>query len=280
VACEECERTETGVGTATKQIRQKENVMTDQIVLYTKENKTGFITINRPEVKNPLNMNVFRALDDVFDEVAADEDVRVLVITGAGNAFVSGADVKELLALSTQDGWLASRYQQSVFNKLERLGRPSIAAINGFAMGGGLELALSCTFRLASTKARLGFPELGLGIIPAFGGTQRLARTVGYAKASELILFRTIMDGDEACRIGLVNQVVEPEQLAGKAKEWADNLASLSPMAVRLELELLLNMAGQGFDAGLALESGLASLAVASPQAKELLGAFVNKGKK
>jgi enoyl-CoA hydratase len=194
---------------------------------------------------------------------------------------VSGADINELLALDTQKGFAASRYQQSVFNKLERLRRPSIAAINGFAMGGGLELALSCTFRIASTKARLGFPELGLGIIPAFGGTQRLARTVGYAKASELILFRTIVNGDEAHRIGLVNQVVEPDELHGKAREWAANLASLSPVAVRLELELLLATASQGgFESGLALESGLASLAVASSEAKELLGAFLNKGQK
>ncbi len=254
--------------------------MADKVVLYAKEDSIGFITINRPEIKNPLNMGVFRALDRVLDEVAADDEVRVLVITGAGNAFVSGADVNELLALSTQDGWGASRFQQSVFNKLERLGRPSIAAINGFAMGGGLELALSCTIRIASTKARLGFPELGLGIIPAFGGTERLVRTVGYAKASELILFRTILSGEEACGIGLVNQVEEPDRLLEKVKERAQNLASLSPVAVRLEMELLLNTAGQGFDAGLALESGLASLAVASPEAKELLGAFLAKGKK
>jgi len=257
-----------------------EDVMAEQVVLYAKEGNTGFITINRPEVKNPLNMAVFRELDAVLDEVSADEAVLVLVITGAGNAFVSGADINELLALNTQDGWAASRYQQSVFNKLERIRRPSIAAVNGFAMGGGLELALSCTFRIASTRARLGFPELGLGIIPAFGGTQRLIRTVGYARASELILRRTIITGEEALGIGLVSQVAEPDQLLDRAKEWARDLASLSPAAVRLELELLLNCTGQGFDAGLALESGLASLAVATPQAKELLGAFVNKGKK
>jgi enoyl-CoA hydratase len=253
--------------------------MADEVVLYSKENRIGIVTINRPEVRNPLNMSVFRALDKTFDEIAGDNEIRVVVITGAGNAFVSGADINELLALNTHDGWIASRFQQSVFNKLERLRRPSIAAINGFAMGGGLELALSCTFRVASTKARLGFPELGLGIIPAFGGTQRLMRTVGFAKASELILFRTILSGEEAHGIGLVNQVAEPDQLLDKVKEWARNLASLSPVAVRLEMELLLNTADQGFDAALALESGLASLAVASPEAKELLGAFLTKGK-
>ncbi len=244
-----------------------------------KKTDMGLITINRPDVKNPLNMTISRPRQGL-SEVAADNDVRVVVVTGAGNAFVSGADINELLAYNTQDGWAASRFQQSVFNKLERLRRPSIAAINGFAMGGGLELALSCTFRIASTKARLGFPELGLGIIPAFGGTQRLARTVGYAKASELILLRTIVSGEEAYRIGLINQVEEPDRLMEKVKEWAQSLASLSPVAVRLELELLLNTAGQGFDAGLALESSLACLAVASPEAKDLLGAFLTKGKK
>ncbi len=253
--------------------------MAEESVLYKKEAPIGLVTINRPEVKNPLNMGVFRGLDGILDQVAADEEIRVLIVTGAGNAFVSGADINELLAFDTQEGWVASRYQQSVFNKLERLRKPSIAAINGFAMGGGLELALSCTFRLASTKARLGFPELGLGIIPAFGGTERLVRTVGYAKASELILFRTIIDGNEAYRIGLVHQVAESEEVPIKAKEWAETLAALSPVAVRLELELLLNAAGHGFNEALALESGLASLAVASPEAKELLGAFLNKGK-
>jgi enoyl-CoA hydratase len=261
-------------------IEHREDEMADQVVLYTKEEQVGIVTINRPEVKNSLNIGVFRALEEVLNGIAADDDIRVVIVTGAGNAFVSGADINELLALSIQDGWQSSRYQQSVFNKLERLRKPSIAAINGFAMGGGLELALSCTFRIASTKARLGFPELGLGIIPAFGGTQRLTRTVGYAKAAELILLRSIIGTDDALRIGLVNEVVEPDKLMDKAKEWALNLAQLSPVAVSLELELLLNAANGGFDSGLALESGLASLAVASPEAKNLLGLFLNKGKK
>ena len=224
-------------------------------------------------------MSVFVALNDILDKVVADEEIRAVVVTGAGDSFVAGADINELLGYNTQGGWAASRYQQSVFNKLERFGKPSIAAINGFAMGGGLELALSCTFRIASSKAKLGFPEIGLGIIPAFGGTQRLVRTVGFAKASELILFRTIIDGAEAQRIGLVNQVIEHDQIMGKAMELAQNLASMSPVAVRLELELLLKSQDSGFDEGLALESALASLAVSSEEAKVLLGRFVRKTK-
>ncbi len=252
--------------------------MAGETVLYKTEGSTAFITINRPEARNALNAAVFHTLDSILDEVAADESIRAVIVTGAGNAFVSGADINDLLVLDTTNGWSASRFQQSVFNKLERLGKSSIAAINGFALGGGLELALACTFRIASTKSRLGFPEMGLGIIPAFGGTQRIVRTVGYAKASELILFRTIVDASEACRIGLVHELAEPDALLERAREWARDLASLSPLAVRLELEMLLNACGNSLEAGLALESALASVAVASPEAKGLLRAFVDKG--
>jgi len=253
--------------------------MSREVVLYRKEDRVGWITMNRPEVKNSLSLAVFRRLDEILIEAAADKDVRVLVVTGAGNAFVSGADINELLGFDTQSGWVASRFQQSVFNRLEKTGKPSIAAINGFAMGGGLELALACTFRLASAKARIGFPELGLGIIPAFGGTERLVRTVGRAKASELILFRSIVSAEEAYRIGLVNQVVENDHLIKRATEWATDLSALSPVATRLELELLDRSQGEGFDGALALESGLAAIAVSSEEARFLLGQFLTKGK-
>ena len=248
-------------------------------MLYEKQGPIGLITINRPEMKNPLNMAVFKALDSVLDQISVDQEVRVIIVTGAGNSFVAGADIHELLAMDTQVGWVSSRFQQSVFNKLENLGKPSIAAINGFAMGGGLELALSCTFRVASVKARLGFPELGLGIIPAFGGTKRAVRTIGYAKASEMLLFRSIIDGEEALKIGLVHQTVQEDQVMGKAKELAQNLALLSPIAIRLELELLLRSQESVFDEALALESALAALAVSTTEAKELLGKFVTKVK-
>lgn len=135
--------------------------MESDLVLFEKKGPVGLATVNRPEAKNALNMAVFRELSAVLDQVKSDEGLRVLVVTGAGNAFVAGADIKELLSYSTQEGWAASRAHQSILNKLERLGMPAIAAINGFAMGGGLEIALSCTFRVASAKARMGFPELG-----------------------------------------------------------------------------------------------------------------------
>jgi enoyl-CoA hydratase len=253
--------------------------MANQVVLYEKEGSLAIITINRPGARNALNAGVFQGIDAALNSIATDEEIRVVIVTGAGTAFVAGADIGELLGYDSRSGWVASRYQQSVFNKLEKLGKPSIAAINGFAMGGGLELALSCTFRIASSKSKLGFPELGLGIIPAFGGTERAVRTVGHAKASELILFRSIVDGEEAYRIGLVNLVAEPDQVMVKAKEWGQSLSSLSPVAARLELELLLETQNGSIGQGLALESALATLAVSSPEAKRLLGSFMSKSK-
>lgn len=252
--------------------------MTDKIVLYEKDGHIGLITINRPEVKNALNLGVFRALSDVLDTVSKDDNIRALIIAGAGSSFVAGADINDLLSFDSIEGWSASRFQQSVFNRIEKLGRPSIAAINGAALGGGLELALACTFRIASAKARMGFPELGLGIIPAFGGTERLVRTIGHAKAAELILFSSVIDGNEAYRMGLVNQVVEQNQVQERAKEWAQSLATLSTVAVRLELELLYEISRE-LDTGLALESALGALTVTSKEAKTLLSGFLAKGK-
>ncbi len=253
--------------------------MADEIVLFEKMDGVGLITMNRPEVKNSLSLTVFRSLNDVLDRIIGDDEVRSVIVTGAGNAFVAGADINDLVGFDTQKGWSSSRFQQSVFNKLERLGKPSIAAINGFAMGGVLELALSCTIRLASTKANMGFPELGLGIIPAFGGTPRLVRTVGYGRAAEMLLLRSIIDAEEAYRIGLVTRLAEPDQLRNKAQEMAQSLADLSPVAVRLELELLRETENEDIDTVLALESALGALAVSSPEAKQLLARFLSKGK-
>ena len=253
--------------------------MENNVVLYKKENGAGLIVMNRPEVRNSLNREVFHALDAVLDQAKDDDEVRVLVLSGAGDSFVAGADINELLGFRTQVGWSSSRFSQSVFNKLERMGKPSIAVINGPALGGGLELALACTFRVASEKAKLGFPEVGLGIIPAFGGTQRVVRCVGKARAAELLLLRKIVGAEEALRIGLVHEVTEENRVVERAMELACDLASLSPVAVRFELELLREAENHGFDTGLALESALGALAVASGEAKELLGQFVSKSK-
>jgi enoyl-CoA hydratase len=152
-----------------------------------------------------------------------------------------------------------------------------IARVQGLALGGGLELALSCTFRLASKTAKLGFPELGLGIIPGFGGTERIVRTVGYAKGADLLFSHSVIDGEEAHRIGLVHRVAEAQEVLERAKEWAESLARLNPVAVRVELELLLRGQDGTIDQGLALESALGALAVSSEEAKELLGKFLTR---
>jgi enoyl-CoA hydratase len=253
--------------------------MIDEVVLYQKENGTGIITINRPEVKNALNMAIFKSLDKVLGQVAADEEVMAVIVTGAGNSFVAGADITEFSTYDLIGGRAACLLNQSVFTRLESLGKPSIAAINGVCLGGGLELALSCTLRMSSTRAKLGFPEIGLGIIPAYGGTERLRRCVGFGVASDLLLSRTILTAEEALRIGLVNRLVEEDQILIKAKEWASDLASLSPVAVRAQIELLLNGEGQSLQTCLSLESALCAMAAESKEAKKLLGAFISKGK-
>jgi enoyl-CoA hydratase len=251
----------------------------NDIVCLEKKDHICVITVNRPEAMNALNWAVFQGMEAIIEQLRDDDETRVLVITGAGNAFIAGADIKELLSYNTSEGWSASRLHQSVLNKLERIGKPTIAAINGFAMGGGLEMALACTFRVASEKAKMGFPELGLGIIPAFGGTQRVVRCVGQARATELLLLRKIVGSEEALRIGLIHEAVEEGRVMERAMELARDLSKLSPVAVRFELELLQESENRGFGTGLALESALGALAVASDEAKELLGNFVSRHK-
>ncbi len=253
--------------------------MANNVVLFEKEGPIGLLTINRPEVRNSLNAAVFRGLHDILGRIAADNTIRVVIITGADKAFVSGADVNELLSFDPITGWSASRFQQSVLTALERLGKPSLAAINGAALGGGLELALACTMRFAARGAKMGFPELGLGIVPGFGGTQRLIRTVGKARAAELLLRRSIIDADQAQSIGLVNGVLADDVLLMGVMDIARDLATVTPACVKLTMELLNYAQGEGFDAGMAMESAVASLTLSSPAAKELLGRFLSKGK-
>ena len=231
------------------------------------------------EKRNALNPDMLREIDRVLDMIAVDDDVRVVVFTGVGPTFIAGADIDNLLSNDLIEGWFASKNTQAIFDKLEKLGKPSIAAINGAALGGGLELALSCTIRLASADAKMGFPELSLGILPGFGGTQRIIRAAGYAKAAEMLLMSSVVNAEEAKRIGLVNNVVPVGEALGAAKDMAQKIAAVSPVAVRFALELLLRGQNTGFETGLAMESALACLTLASPQAKELLKKFVEKKK-
>lgn len=249
-------------------------------ILFNKKKQVGFITLNRPEVSNALNHDLFMELDEVIEKIRIDSEIRVVIITGAGEkAFASGADVNEVITLDILSGWENSRSHQIILNKLERLAKPSIAAVNGHCFGGGLELAMACTLRIASDKARFGLPEVSLGLTPAFGGTQRLTRLVGRGKAAEMILTARLIDAQEAFRIGLVNQVVSGEELIPKVSEMADSILKNGPVAIRVAMELILRGMDMPLDDSIAFESAMAQISLGNPEAKQRLRAFLEKNK-
>jgi enoyl-CoA hydratase len=250
-------------------------------IIFKKEAQIGFVTLNRPEVYNALNHEVFTELGEVIDQIKNDAELGAVILTGAGDkAFVSGADINELSAMNSSiSGFDTSREHQSVLNQLERLAKPSIAAINGYCLGGGLELAMACTIRIASEKARLGLPELSLGIVPGYGGTQRLTRLVGRGKAAEMILTAKPIDAQEAFRIGLVNQVVSAAELIPKAKEMAESILKNGSTAIRLAMELFLRGMDMSLDNSLAFESAVTALTIGSPEALQRLKAFLEKNR-
>jgi enoyl-CoA hydratase len=192
------------------------------------------ITINRPDQLNALNRTTIGELDQALNEADADRSVRVLIITGSGpKAFVAGADIKEFAHFAVEEGKaLAADGQKKLFDHVERMNKPVIAAVNGFALGGGLELAMSCHIRVASDNARMGLPEVSLGVIPGYGGTQRLARLVGKGKAMEMIFTAAMIKADEALQWGLVNHVVPQDQLLAKCNELAAAIMKNSPTAL------------------------------------------------
>ncbi len=249
-------------------------------ILFKKEDKIGFITLNRPEVLNALNAALLGELGEVVEEIKKDPDIGVAILTGAGEkAFVSGADISEIPASNAVLSWATSRDHQAILNRLERLGKPSIAAINGYCFGGGLELAMACTLRIASENARLGLPELGLGLVPGFGGTQRLTRLVGRGKAFEIILTAKPINAAEAFRIGLVNQVVSLAELIPKAKEMAESILKNGRTAIQLAMDLLLRGQEMSLDNSMAFESAMTSVSLMSPEAAQRLKAFLEKKK-
>ncbi len=196
------------------------------------ENSVGIITLNNPPV-NVLTKELFNDLDMVIAHITTDDEIRVVVVTGEGSAFAAGADIKSMPALKADTGEQLSLVGQNVFNKLENLDKPSIAAINGVALGGGLELAMSCDIRICSEKAKLGQPEINLGIIPGYGGTQRLSRLIGKPKAKILILSGDIINAQYAFEIGLVDKIVAVEETFKSAIELAEKIASKGQIAVR-----------------------------------------------
>ena len=202
-------------------------------VKFEKQGNVAVLTIDRPEALNALNSQVLCDLDAAISQVEADDEVRVVVLTGAGRSFVAGADIGEMVNFSAIDGKKFGVHGGSIFLRLENLSKPVIAAINGFALGGGCELAMACDIRIASEKAKFGQPEVGLGITPGFGGTQRLPRIVGISKAMELILTAKVIGAAEAKEIGLVSQVYAPEELMDKALELANAICANAQIAVQ-----------------------------------------------
>ncbi len=238
------------------------------------------VTINRPDKLNALNAAVISELGDCFAALAADDAVRAVVLTGAGEkAFVAGADIAELAALSGPELEKLAERGQSLMWKIENLGKPVLAAVNGFALGGGCELALACHVRYAAATAKLGLPETGLGLIPGYGGTQRLPRLVGRGRALELILTGAMVSAEQAERIGLVNQVLPQDELLEKTLETARTIAGRSRVAVRYALKAVVEGGNMSLDAGCRLEAALFGTVGASEDATEGCRAFLEKRK-
>lgn len=251
-----------------------------EFITIEREDGLAIVTLNRPDKLNALNGETIRELGLAVHAIREDEEVRGVILTGAGTkAFVAGADIGELATMGPVTGVRVSREGQEVFNALERLGKPVLAAVNGFALGGGLELALACHLRIASTTARFGLPEVKLGIIPGYGGTLRLPRIVGRGRALELVLTGEMIDAAEAHRIGLVNRVVEPDDLMPQARELMRKIMANGPIAVALALESVAHGEASGTENALVLESNLFGLLAATEDMKEGMQAFLEKRK-
>jgi enoyl-CoA hydratase len=254
--------------------------MTFETLLVEQHDAVLLVTLNRPRALNALNGQLLGELSAVVAGVAADPGVRALVLTGAGDrAFVAGADITELAALDAESARRFAASGQAVFGALERLGKPSIAAINGFALGGGCELAMACTLRLAADTAQLGQPEVDLGLIPGFGGSQRLARLIGHGRALALLLGGHQIGAEEAERIGLVNRVVPAAHLKTEALTLARQLAAKAPLAVRYLLNAVYAGADLPLEQALQLEATLFGLSASTADMKEGTRAFLEKRK-
>ncbi|WP_068555282.1 short-chain-enoyl-CoA hydratase [Thermotalea metallivorans] len=253
--------------------------MKRKFVKLSKEGRVAVITMNRPEALNALNTETLKELDAAVDQLATDSEVDVIILTGEGKAFVAGADIAEMKGLSAEEGRRFGILGQQIFRKLELMEKPVIAAVNGFALGGGCELAMSCDIRIASEKAKFGQPEVGLGITPGFSGTQRLARLIGISKAKEWIFTGDMVDAGEAERWGLVNKVVSHEQLMEEAIGLASKIASKAQLAVRYAKIAINRGMETDIDTGIQIEADLFGLCFATQDQKEGMAAFLEKRK-
>ena len=246
-------------------------------IRYEKKDNIALVTIDRPEALNALNSTVITELEQVVTELENDGTIRAMILTGAGRSFVAGADIGEQYPLDLDGGRRWGQRGSALLRRMERLEFPTIAAVNGFALGGGCELAMSCDIILASEKARFGQPEVGLGITPGFSGTQRLPRRVGVAKAKELIFSGRMVKADEAERIGLVNAVYAPEALLDGAMEMARSFAKNAPIAVKYAKACIDRGMQTDIDSGIACENELFAMCFATADQKEGMGAFLEK---
>ena len=248
-------------------------------ILLKKEGNVGILTIDREKALNALNIQVLKELDEAIDQVNSDESIHVLIITGKGKAFVAGADISEMKDLNQLEGREFGALGINTFRKIELMEKPVIAMVNGYALGGGCELALSCDIRIASEKAVFGQPEVGLGITPGFSGTQRLPRLVGIAKAKELIFTANNIRADEALEIGLVNKIVNKDELLESTMEMAKKIASNAQLAVRYSKNAINRGIETDIETGISLEKEYFGLCFASEDQKEGMSAFLNKRK-
>jgi len=256
-----------------------ETAMTFENILIEKLGRIAIVTVNRPDKLNALNIPTRREILHAFEQLKTDDEVRVVIITGAGpKSFIAGADINEfagMTAIKQRDVMKSGR----AFDSVEDFPKPVIAMINGFALGGGCELAMSCDIRVASSNAKLGQPEIKLGIIPGGGGTQRLTRLVGEGKAMELILTGDMISADEAKQLGLVNHVFAPDELEAKTLELANKIAELSPIALAMAKASVKNAARMNLREGLDSEIDLFALCFSSEDKEEGVRAFIEKRK-
>jgi enoyl-CoA hydratase/carnithine racemase len=247
-------------------------------VLYEKKGAIAYVTVNRPNVLNALNTPTWTDLRTAFEDARDDAAVHGVILTGAGNkAFIAGADISELSKATALDAERASRFGQEVLDLIENLGKPVIAAVNGFALGGGCETAMACTIRIAADTAKFGQPEVTLGLVPGGGGTQRLPRLVGKGRALQLILSAEMISAQEAYRIGLVNEVVPAADLLTRAEAILRKIASNAPMAVKFALTAVNKGLETSQDDGLLLEASYFGLCAGTEDKKEGTSAFLEK---
>src|SRR4051795_4568542 len=252
--------------------------MTFSNILFEKKNSIAYVTVNRPKVLNALNMATMEDLRAAFHDIKNDVAVRVVLLTGAGEkAFIAGADIGELAQHDAVSGKEYTHRGQNVLNLIENLGRPVIACINGFALGGGCEIAMACTMRLASENAKFGQPEVKLGIIPGYGGTQRLPRLVGKGIAMQLVLAGDMISAQEAHRIGLVNEITAPADLIPRAEAIAQKIIANAPLAVQYTMEAVNKGMEMTLQEGLYLEAALFGVACATEDKTEGTTAFLEK---